>query len=283
MIDQANAEMAAYWNGEGGDKWVSFGDRLEAGLKPFGARAIEAAAVQAEENILEIGCGCGPNTIELASRLSSGGITAVDISVKVLAAAEKGVAAKGLSNVEFSCADAQTCDFGLERYNLAFSRFGVMFFDDPVAAFKNISKTLIPGGRVAFACWAALNNNPWIAEPLQVVARHIALPPPPELGTPGPFSLSDESRIQNILTEAGLSNIAIETFRAPMVLGADVAEAVNFLLQMSPTGAAINRAEPDAETRAAIAADLGELLKSYTTQEGVLMGAEAFIVRADKG
>lgn len=282
MADQANAEMAAYWNGEGGDKWVSFGDRLEAGLKPFGARVIEAAAAQADENVLEIGCGCGPNTIELATRLGGGHVTAVDISATVLAAAQENVAATGLSNVEFRCADAQTFDFGLERYHLAFSRFGVMFFDDPVAAFKNIGAALIPGGRVAFACWAALNHNPWIAEPLQSVAKHIALPPPPEPGTPGPFSLSDERHIQTILSEAGLGSITIETFRAPMELGADVDEAVNYLLQMSPVGGAVRQAEPDAETRATIADDLGELLAPYATEGGVLMDAEALMVTADK-
>lgn len=283
MASQTNAEMASYWNGEGGDKWVDFEKRLEQGLKPFGTRAIELAAVQPGEQVLEIGCGCGPNTIELASRLGAEGhIVGVDISEKVLASARLNIADKGLRNVEFNCADAQTGDLGSQRFDLGFSRFGVMFFDDPQTAFKNIGRALAPGGRIVFASWAALEKNDWVARPLSIVAKHIPLPPRPAPGTPGPFSLSDETLIQDLFNGAGLESVTIEAFRTPMNLGKDVDEAVTFLMQMSPSGAAVRLAEPEVEVQKAIAADLGELLAPHATGKGVFMEAEAVISRAQK-
>ncbi len=284
MVDKANADMEAFWNGEGGNKWVSHEDRLETSLQPFGARAIEASAVQADENILEIGCGCGPNTIELARRLRAGGnVRGVDISATVLEAARKNAEASGLTNIVFNCADAQTSDLGSEAYNLAFSRFGVMFFDDPVSAFKNIRGALKSDGRLAFASWAAADKNPWVAQPLQAVAKHIPLPPPPKPGTPGPFSLGSEQRVQEILNEAGFSNIVVETFQTPMVLGDNISEAVNFLMQMAPSGGAISAADPDESTRAAIAEDLASLLSSCESPDGIAMDAVALMVTADRG
>ncbi|MEH6639871.1 MAG: methyltransferase domain-containing protein [Porticoccaceae bacterium] len=283
MENKANADMDAYWNGEGGDKWVSFGDRLEASLKPFGVRTIAAAALRGDENVLEVGCGCGPNTIDLAKKLSGGQVRGLDISATVLEKARQDAVANKLSNISFDCVDAQTGDLGVSQYDLAFSRFGVMFFDDPVCAFKNINRALKSDGRIIFACWAAPGKNPWVAEPLALVAKHVPLPPPPEPGTPGPFSLSDEARLRDLLAEAGFINIAVETFQAPMVLGDGVAEAVEFLMNMAPSGGAVNRADPDAATRAAIATDLGDMLKSRQGAKGVIMDAAALIVTADKG
>ena len=278
-----NADMKAFWNGVGGERWVSFGDRLEASLQSFGQHTIDASGAAVDESVLEIGCGCGPNSIELAQRVGSNGrVLGVDISAPVLDQARINATASKLNNVSFECADAQTADLGAGQYDLVFSRFGVMFFDDPVTAFENIRGALKPAGRIAFASWAARTENAWVAEPLKVVSKHIDLPAPPPADAPGPFSLGDESRVRDILTKAGFRNITVSPFKVAMVLGEDITEAVDFLMQLAPSGGAITAADPDQQTRSAIAADLAALMESYQGEQGVTMDAVALIVTADK-
>ncbi len=157
-----------------------------------------------------------------------------------------------------------------------------MFFDEPIAAFKNIYTALKPGGRLAFMCWAPRDQNVWVGLPLQVVAKHLSLPPPPAIDEPGPFSLSEEPRVSGILGAAGFANIAVELYQTPFVLGGDIDEALSFLMQLSPSGGAINNAEADEPTRARIAVDMAELLKSYESGKGVSMNAAALLVTATK-
>jgi len=283
MTDQPNAGMAEFWNGKGGENWVSREARLEASLRPFGQQAMAAGAITAGQKILDIGFGCGDSTIELAGKVGSEGqVHGVDISVAMVDAAEKKATQMDIANVSFECADAQTKAFPGDGYDLVFSRFGVMFFDDPIGAFKNIYSALKPGGRLAFICWAPRDQNAWVGLPLQVVAKHLTLPAPPGLDEPGPFSLSEEARVSGILGAAGFSNIAVEPFQTPFVLGGDVDEALSFLMQLAPSGSAINNAEADDETRARIAVDMAELLNSHDSDKGVTMGAAALLVTATK-
>jgi len=283
MTDQPNAEMAEFWNGKGGKSWVTQEARLECSLRPFGQQAMAAGAIKAGQQILDIGFGCGDSTIELAGKVGSEGqVHGVDISVAMVDAAEKKATQMDIANVSFECADAQTKAFPGDGYDLVFSRFGVMFFDDPIGAFKNIYSALKPGGRLAFICWAPRDQNAWVGLPLQVVAKHLTLPAPPGLDEPGPFSLSEEARVSGILGAAGFSNIAVEPFQTPFVLGGDVDEALSFLMQLAPSGSAINNAEADDETRARIAVDMAELLNSHDSDKGVTMGAAALLVTATK-
>ncbi len=283
MTTIPNAEMQEFWNGEGGRRWLNFEDRLTASLQPFGARALEVAGVAADEAVLDIGCGCGPNTLDLAVRVGPyGRVQGVDISDALVAKARANAEAAGAKNVAFDCLDAQTTDLGSDSYDLCFSRFGVMFFDQPVIAFNNMFNALKPGGRLVFACWAKAALNHWVARPLEVVARHVPLPPPPAPDAPGPFSLGDEQRTQDILAQAGFKDIVIEPYTASLVLGDDADEAVRFLMQLAPSGGAINAADPDAETRAAIARDLTGLVAEYQQGARVVSEGVALIVQAAK-
>lgn len=283
MTDQANAGMAEFWNGKGGENWLSREARLEASLRPFGQQAMAAGAITAGQRILDIGFGCGDSAIELAGKVGpEGQVHGVDISLAMVDAANKKAVKMDIANVSFECADAQTKAFQLASYDLVFSRFGVMFFDDPIGAFKNIYSALKPGGRLAFICWAPRNQNAWVGLPLQVVAKHLTLPAPPGLEEPGPFSLSEELRVNSILGAAGFANIAVEPYQIPFVLGGDVDEALSFLMQLAPSGGAINNAEADQETRARIALDMADLLKSHANNKGVSMGATALLVTANK-
>ncbi len=283
MTGQANAGMAEFWNGKGGENWLSREARLETSLRPFGQQAMAAGAITAGQRILDIGFGCGDSAIELAGKVGpEGQVHGVDISLAMVDAANKKAVKMDVANVSFECADAQTKAFQLASYDLVFSRFGVMFFDDPIGAFKNIYSALKPGGRLAFICWAPRNQNAWVGLPLQVVAKHLTLPAPPGLEEPGPFSLSEELRVNSILGAAGFANIAVEPYQIPFVLGGDVDEALSFLMQLAPSGGAINNAEADQETRARIALDMADLLKSHANNKGVSMGATALLVTADK-
>lgn len=283
MADQPNAGMSEFWNGSGGENWVSREARLESSLRPFGQQAMVAGAIVVGQQILDIGFGCGDTTLEMAGKAGpEGQVHGVDISTAMVETAENKAAGKGVANVSFECADAQTKAFPIASYDLVFSRFGVMFFDDPIAAFKNIYTALKPGGRLAFMCWAPRDQNAWVGLPLQVVAKHLSLPPPPAIDEPGPFSLSEESRVSGILGAAGFADIAVELFQTPFVLGGDVDEAVSFLMQLSPSGGAINNAEADEPTRARIAIEMAEMLKSHESDKGVSMSAAALLVTACK-
>jgi len=283
MTDQPNAGMAEFWNGNGGKNWISRETRLESSLKVFGQQAIDAGGISPGQRILDIGFGCGETTIELAQKVGpQGRVHGVDISVAMVEAAEKKAVKSGISNVSFECSDAQTTTFPADHYDLVFSRFGVMFFDDPIGAFKNIYTSLKPGGRLAFICWAPRDQNAWVGLPLQVVAKHLSLPAPPAIDQPGPFSLSEEPRVSDILGSAGFANISVEPFQTPFVLGGDVDEALSFLMQLAPSGSAINNAEADEETRVQIALDMAELLKSHESDKGVCMSAAALLVTATK-
>lgn len=283
MTDQPNVGMAEFWNGNGGKNWVSRETRLESSLKVFGQQAINAGSISPGQRILDIGFGCGETAIELAKKVGpQGQVHGVDISVAMVEAAEKKSLDKGIANLTFECGDAQTKTFPVDYYDLIFSRFGVMFFDDPIGAFKNIYKSLKPGGRLAFICWAPRDQNAWVGLPLQVVAKHLSLPPSPGSDEPGPFSLSEEPRVSGILDAVGFTNVSVESFQTPFVLGEDVDEALSFLMQLAPSGSAINNAEADEDTRARIAVDMAELLKSHESDKGIAMSAAALLVTARK-
>ncbi len=283
MTDQPNAVMAEFWNGNGGKNWVSREGRLESSLKIFGQQAIEAGDIRPGQRILDIGFGCGETAIALAREVGpKGQVHGVDISVAMVEAADKKAEVCGLDNITFECADAQTNTFVANNYDLVFSRFGVMFFDDPVGAFKNIYSALKPGGRLAFICWAGRHENAWVTLPLQVVAKHLELPPPPGAREPGPFSLSEEGCANEILSGAGFTNIVVESFETPFVLGEDVEEALSFLMHLAPSGSAINNADIDEPTRERIAVDMAKMLESYQSNSGVCMDAKALLVTAYK-
>ncbi|MBV1930673.1 MAG: methyltransferase domain-containing protein [Porticoccaceae bacterium] len=283
MTDKANAEMAKFWNGEGGQKWVGREDRLEASLQPFGQCAIDAAMISGDERGLDIGFGCGETTIQLAAELGPGGhVHGLDISTTMVEAAQNRAKRSAVKNISFECADAQTSALPENHYDFVFSRFGVMFFDDPVTAFKNIYRSLKPGGRLVFMCWAGRDDNAWVRLPLEVVANYISVPALPPSGTPGPFSLSDETRVKSILNEAGFCDVAVEPFQTPFVLGADVDEAVSYLMELSPTGGAIRLADPDGDVRASIADELAALLDSHNSESGITMDASGLLVTARK-
>jgi len=273
-----NAEQIKYWN-EQGPKWVRLQAQLDLQLRPLGVSTMERAGIGTGERILDVGCGCGETTLEMARRTGpSGLVTGVDISAIALERARQRAEEAGYKQARFEIADAQTAAFPPASVDLVFSRFGVMFFSDPVAAFANLRGALQPGGRLAFVCWQSIQQNPWMMIPLAAVAQHVALPPPPAPHAPGPFAFADAERVRGILTQAGFEALNFEAVDETLAIGGGGAldAAVDFVLQIGPVAAALR--ETGADALAAVAAAIHEALAPFYTPQGVCMAAAAWIV-----
>lgn len=277
-----NAEQIRYWNEISGPKWVALQDFVDAQIEPLGRAAIERAALRSGERVLDVGCGCGGTSVELAARVGpGGGVTGIDISDVMLDRARSAARAQELHHLAFENADAQTHDFGGPSFDVVYSRFGVMFFAEPPAAFANLRRALRPDGRLAFVCWQSLRSNPWMLVPLMAVAEHVALPAPPPPGAPGPFAFADPEHVRGILAAAGFTDIAIEGREQTLAIGGqrDLDQAVSVLLQMGPTGAVLR--EAGAAVVAAAAASVRTFLEPYYTEtDGLRMPGAAWLVTA---
>jgi SAM-dependent methyltransferase len=185
----------------------------------------------------------------------------------------------GAANVELRLADAQTHPFPPASFDVVFSRFGVMFFADPRAAFTNLTAALKPGGRLGFHCWKALGENPWMLVPLMAALQHVPAPTPPPPGASGPFAFADAERVRGILAEAGLAEIDFESRNDAIGIGSGTLdESVDFALQMGPASLAIREATP--ETVAKVRASVREALAPYQTPEGVRLTTSSWVVTA---
>ncbi len=276
-----NAEQRQYWNEQAGPKWVALQDLIDVQIRPLGQRAMDRAALAHGEHVLDVGCGCGDSSLELARRVgATGSVTGLDISAVMLERARARAEAANLAHARFEATDVQTHDFEGADFDVVFSRFGVMFFSDPVAAFTNLRGGLRPGGRLAFVCWQALPENPWMFVPLMAALQHMPPPPIPDPNAPGPFAFADPDRVRGILDRAGFTNIGFEPTRETLTVGGggDIDQTVDFLLQMGPTSRALGDADP--ALVAVVAGAVRESLAPYTTPTGVQMPSAAWIVTA---
>jgi SAM-dependent methyltransferase len=276
-VTPSNDAQIDYWNTSAGETWVERQALLDRQLAVLGLEAQRALAPAAGERILDIGCGCGETTLQLAARVGrSGAAVGVDVSGPMLEVARRRPAPQGSARPEFRQADAQTADLGRAAFDAAFSRFGVMFFADPPAAFANIRSALKPCGRLAFVCWRAFQDNPWMQAPMAAAAPLLPPLPPVDPTAPGPFAFADDSRVRAILTEAGFADIAIAPFDTE-IGGSSVEETVNLTLRVGPLGR-ILREIPDM-TEAVVGAVRGAI-EPYDTGAGVFMPAAVWIVGA---
>ena len=229
-----HAQQLAYWNGPAVTRWVTKQEQMDAALAPVGDAAMTLAAMQPGERVLDIGCGSGATSMALARLVGpTGRVTGLDVSGPLIELARK--RSVGMGNLDWLLADAAAHDFPPGSTDLLFSRFGVMFFGDPVAAFANLRRALKLRGRLVFACWRPLNENPWMLLPLQVVQPLVPPAPRPGPDEPGPFAFAEPARVTHILTTAGFSTPRYMRFELAMVLGASLDEAAE---QATTMGAA---------------------------------------------
>ncbi len=273
-----NAEQITYWNEQGGPRWVRLQEALDRQLASFGCVVMDRLAIGAGERVLDVGCGCGETSLELGRRGGAEGrVLGVDISTVMLARARERAAAS--PNVQFRAADAQTHPFAAASFDVVFSRFGVMFFRDPRAAFANLARALVPGGRIGFHCWKALPENPWMTVPLFAALQHVPAPPPPAPDAPGPFAFADAERVRGILADAGLAEIELESRTDVMGVGSGTLDdAVDFALQMGPASIALREATP--ETVAKVRVSVREALAPHMTSDGVRLATSSWVVTA---
>jgi SAM-dependent methyltransferase len=276
-----NADQAEAWGGEEGQHWVGYADAYDAMSAPFNEGLLGAAAVAAADQVLDVGCGCGATTLDAARRARDGFVVGIDLSAPMLTVAGRRARDLGLTNVAFVCGDAQVHPLEPARRDVAISRFGVMFFADPVVAFANIGRSLKPGGRIAFLCWQEMLANEWVALPGMALATHVPLPDLGEAGGPGPFSLAEPARIEAVLESAGFSDTRVEERRAPMKLpGSTPGEFERFLRELPVVRHILADAEPETAERA-IGAVL-EVLEPRFGPEGLYLEGASWLVTASR-
>ncbi len=278
MTDFAGHERE-FWDRRA-DAWARRADSLDRFSDDYGIPAMDALGVQPGERVLDIGCGPGTTAIELATRVGPDGeVVGVDISPAMLAAATRRAAAAGVTNISFLAADAQTDALGRE-FGAAYSRFGVMFFADPVIAFANILGSLHPAGRLGCAVWGPLQDNPWMFVPVlaagPVLKAELTIPGPNE---PGPFSLAERDRLSSVLTQAGFVDIAIETVTGSRVITAATADNdLQTMVEIGPLSEAYERA--DTATRQAAIDAILAAIEPYRDADGWRLPGTAHAVLA---
>jgi SAM-dependent methyltransferase len=275
-----NAAQIDFWNAAAGATWAAFQIQLDRQLEPLGAEAMRVLDPAPGEHILDIGCGCGQTSFALAERVGANGqVLGVDISQPMLAVVrDRSVAAGGAAPI-FREADAAAADLGEAAFDGVFSRFGVMFFSDPTAAFAHIRHAVKPQGRLAFVCWRPLAENPWMHAPMDAARPALPPLPPSDPTAPGPFAFSDPERVRSILTGAGFGAVRIAPFDTRIGSG-NLQETVALTVRVGPLAAAL-RENPD---RAEAVMNLVRpALAAYVTPEGVFMPAAVWIVSAVNG
>jgi ubiquinone/menaquinone biosynthesis C-methylase UbiE len=278
-----NAEQVRYWNDVMGPQWAAVDGVLSAQLRPLGNRALEGLDVRPGERVLDIGCGGGETTAEIARRVGSGGrVVGVDISEPLAARARHNI--EGFPHAEIRVTDAQTTAFEPESFDALFSRFGVMFFSDPEAAFSNLRRALRPGGRMAFVCWRVLVENLWMTLPAMAVAKHLPVKRP-EPNTPGPFAFADSDRVRGILERAGFVQVKHETIDEALHIasGESLDGAVSLLMRLGPAGAALREAHAGPELIETVQTSIREAIASFDTPTGVRIPSASWLVTAQRG
>lgn len=271
--------MANEWETHEGQHWADSADRYTRILAAFGDVVTQAAAYEAGQRVLDIGCGNGDITVAAALAVgATGSVTGVDLSPAMLAVAHRRAQAAGVDNVTFSQADAATFRPDLANFDRVVSRFGVMFFDDPASALGHIRSLMAPGARITFVCWRELFANEWMIVPGAAVAEVLPLPSGGDPTAPGPFAFADSDRLTTILRAAGFGSVHIEPFSAPVWMGHDAIDAVGFLRTTGLGRAVFDGAAPELIDEARARAEAA--LTRFETPDGVLLSGAAWLVTA---
>jgi len=277
MDEAPNAAQVEYWNQTMGPTWVELQDQLDSLIGPMGQAAIAALGPTPGEAILDIGCGCGRTSLQLAAAVGgSGTIVGADISATMLAVARARPVPPTSARPDFREVDAQTGDLGRGAFDAVFSRFGVMFFADPVAAFTNIRGAMKGHGRLAFVCWRPLADNLWMRVPLEAAMPLLPPLPPPDPTAPGPYALADPVRVRAILDTAGFRAVTIDAFDADLG-GGDLDASVALTFRVGPLATAL-RDNPHYKDRVQDA--VRGAFAPYVTPTGVMTPGAVWIVTA---
>jgi SAM-dependent methyltransferase len=276
----ANAAQQEYWNTVAGPRWVGLEGFVERRVGAVNELLLRHSAVAAGERVLEIGCGTGAFTVPLAEVVGERGqVVGADISDAMLAGARKRIAESGRRNVSLMQADAQTHGFEPGRFDLIASRFGVMFFADPAAAFTNLRPAARPGGRLCFACWGSLADNRHWLIPYEVALRHLGPPEPKPARAPGPMAFADPDYVRSFLGAAGFEGIEIHR-ETPGILASSAQEEAEHACIMGPSGRLIDEKKPNEATRQTIQREIQEAFAAHAKDNGMVLPSTVLLVTA---
>lgn len=273
----ANIEQFEAWNGDSGRRWVDDSSHREKVLGPFADLLLDRARPRPGERVLDVGCGCGPTTRAAAGAVGpTGRVVGLDLSAPMLDQGRSDASAEGLANVEFVQGDAQTHDLG-ETFDLVISRFGTMFFGDPVAAFTNLARHVGVDGRLCMLTWQPLATNPWMTVPLAAL-EGFGAPPEIDASLPGMFGLSETQRIGTVMAEAGWARVEVEPVLVAMELGVDAAGAAQYLAQTGVARVVMEALDPD--RREAALAALADAMEPRAGPGGVSLDGAVWVTTA---
>lgn len=279
----ANAEAIAAWDGPLFERFVRYRDVVTTGLAVHGERALSLYPPRAGQHVLDVGCGFGDTAQRIAGLVGEGGqVTGIDASERFIETARREAGEAGIGNVRFDVADVQQAVPG-GPYDLAFSRFGTMFFANPVVALRNIRLALSDGSRLVMVVWRRRIDNDWVYRGQTIVERIVSRPDEYDEPTcgPGPFSMADADTTSEILCHAGYSDIAFHRCDKPIVIGSDVEEAIEILMALGPAGEILRlQGDRAAHLHGQVREALREGLDEFVRAEGVLAPASTWIVSA---
>ncbi len=273
---EINQDQKEFWNGPGGEAWVTGQETLDAAMRPVTEVLLKAAAVGKSDVVTDIGCGTGETTLEIAKQAASA--LGVDVSAPMLALAKDRGDKLGLPNVQFEQRDVQADELQSDA-TLAMSRFGVMFFEDPVAAFANIRRQMSDEGRLCFACWKTPRENTWVSLPMSIVRQHIEVEAPADPRAPGPFAFADEEYVRSVLENAGWKDVGLEPVEFDMAWGDSPEAAAHGLIERGPLRRIfVGDASISEETKQTIVKGIEDALPA--SEDGIFLKGAVWIVTA---
>ena len=279
----ADTAFVQFWNEVLAPKFIRFKHVLVDGLSKHSEAIFPALPVHRGDRVLDVGCGFGDTAIQLAALVGSGGsVTGIDCCDAFLDYARRDAHERGLTNVSFVRGDAEIA-LPISEFDFVFSRFGTMFFANPVAGLRNMRRALRPGGRMVHIVWRTRADNPWLSMAKDVVLQF--LPPPGEDAQtcgPGPFSMTNVETVRTMMTAAGYSQIEFRRVDAPVLIGKDVADAIAFQLALGPAGEVFREAGALAEEkRPEIEAALTKAIERQThSHDGIVMESSSWVISA---
>lgn len=269
----SNEAQKDFWNGPAGDVWVEAQEIMDRMLAPLSDAALTAASPQPGERVVDVGCGCGATTLAVAQAGASA--WGVDISQPMVERARSRTA--GLDNIAFSVKDAAIADYDPEHH-LVFSRFGVMFFDDPKAAFGNLRSALVDRGRLVFVCWQSPRENLFMSVAGRAARPFMPASEPQDPRAPGPFAFADSEWTEEILHGVGFSDISITSLTPSLSVGKTLDEAMYFQARVGPLARALSELDESVQAEAKQA--VRDALSEFETDEGVVIPSAAWLVQA---
>jgi ubiquinone/menaquinone biosynthesis C-methylase UbiE len=279
----ANTEAIQAWDGPLYDRFVRFREIVTTGLGAHGERALELFPPSPGQRVLDVGCGFGDTTQRIAGMVGPAGeAVGVDAAANFIDTARRETAGLGVENARFEVVDVQAGELG-GPYDMAFSRFGTMFFASPVAALRNVRGSLLPGGRLTMVVWRKREDNVWMYRAQQIVEGIVERPEEYDEPTcgPGPFSMAGADTTTDILVHAGFAEIEVHRCDLPIAVGRDVDQAIELVMALGPAGEILRLAGDRAkhlhrEVHEALRAGLAD----FEGPDGVSAPASTWIVSA---